>query len=127
MALRIDGARLLDENNANWTANDPRGEIFQGDALTINPEGGVRGAVVGDRVIGQAANRGPNTNQISITILGEASFIADGSIAKGKPLVPSAVAGRVKQAGNSPQDRAAICGLSTMSAADGETFQGTRI
>lgn len=125
MPMVVQGDQLL--LTGVLVANDPRGEIFEGDAITFNPDGGVRAAVSGDRVIGQCSQRAPNTEPIGLCLAGPAQFIADGSIAAGKGLVPSNVPGRVRQAGNSPQDRAAICGVGSVSASDGAAFNGFRV
>lgn len=125
MAMLINGDQLLLTDIL--IANDPRGEIHLGESITFNPDGGVRAAVSGDRAIGQCSRRSPNDAPIDICIAGPAKFIADGSIDAGKGLVPSGLAGRVKQAGNSPQDRASICGVSVTAGVDGELFDGFRI
>lgn len=125
MPMAVDGDRLVMQQIL--MANDPtKGEIFEGDACTIF-EGGVAAAVAGDRVIGQCSARGLNTQPIDVVIAGPCNFIADGPISAGKALVPSNTPGRVKQSGNSPQDRASVCGVSLDAATSpGQVFRGIR-
>jgi hypothetical protein len=125
MPMVIDGDRLV--LRQVLMANDPiKGEVFEGDALTMF-DGGVAAAVSGDRVIGQCSARGPNTAPIDFVIAGPCNFIADGAIAANKALVPSTTPGRVKASGNSPQDRAVVCGVSVEAATSaGQVFKGIR-